>query len=282
MEEPRIHPFASGTACVYSVPSPVEGSPNNEDAAAFFRVNGDTGVLIVADGVGGMPEGHRASRVAIAAVGAALEKAVRENVPLRDGILNGIEDANNRVLELGSGAATTLALAKIEDGTVRPFHVGDSMILLTGQRGKIKLQTIAHSPVGYAVESGILDEAEAVHHEERHVVSNIIGTPDMRIEIGPRIPLAPRDTLVLASDGLSDNFYVSEIVERVRAGSLATLARSLAADGRGRMLREEGASLPSKPDDLTFIVYRRHPPERGGGAAPRAERRRRAVNRTNG
>ena len=32
------------------------------------------------------------------------------------------------------------------------------MILLTGGRGKIKLQTIAHSPVGYGLEAGLLDE----------------------------------------------------------------------------------------------------------------------------
>ena len=82
-------------------------------------------------------------------------------------------------------------------------------------RGRVKLQTISHSPVGYAVESGMLDDQEAMHHEERHVVSNIIGTPEMRIEIGPPIDLATYDTLLVATDGLADNLHIEEIIERI-------------------------------------------------------------------
>ncbi len=50
------------------------------------------------------------------------------------------------------------------------------MILFTGHKGKIKLQTISRSPVGYAVHTGLLDETEAMHHEDRHLASNIIGS----------------------------------------------------------------------------------------------------------
>ena len=80
---------------------------------------------------------------------------------------------------------------EISNGSVRPYHVGDSVILLVGQRGKIKLQTVSHSPVGYAVEAGVLDEVEAMHHQDRHVVSNFIGSPEMRIEVGAPLRLAP-------------------------------------------------------------------------------------------
>ena len=59
-----------------------------------------------------------------------------------------------------------------------------------------------------------------MHHSQRHVVSNVIGSPDMRIEIGSAIEMDLRDTLVLASDGLSDNLHVTEIVEYVRKGPL--------------------------------------------------------------
>lgn len=59
------------------------------------------------------------------------------------------------MLAVGIGAATTLAVVKLSGRTIRPYHVGDPMILLTGQRGRIKHQNIAHSPVGYAVEAGM-------------------------------------------------------------------------------------------------------------------------------
>ena len=43
------------------------------------------------------------------------------------------------------------------------------MILTTGQRGRLRMQTVSHSPVGFAIEYGLLDESEAMHHEERHL-----------------------------------------------------------------------------------------------------------------
>ena len=67
-----------------------------------------------------------------------------------------------------------------------------------------------------AVESGMLDEDEAVHHEERHLISNVVGADDMRIEIGLSINMAAKDTLLLASDGLFDNLYLNEIIETNR------------------------------------------------------------------
>jgi serine/threonine protein phosphatase PrpC len=177
---------------------------------------------------------------------------------LRTAILNGLETANGRVQSVGIGTATTLAVVEVVDYTVRPYHVGDSMILVVGQRGKIKLQTTSHSPVGFAVEAGLLDEIEAMHHEDRHLVSNVIGSAEMTIEIGTSLRLAPRDTVLLASDGLFDNLFIQEIVDRIRKGPLDQAVERLATDSRRRMLQPEPGS-PSKPDDLTIVALRRLP-----------------------
>jgi serine/threonine protein phosphatase PrpC len=175
--------------------------------------------------------------------------------PCRGAILDGIEAANRAIRELGTGAATTLALVEIQGRVIRPYHVGDSVILLTGQRGKIKLQTISHSPIGYAVEAGLMNEEEAIHHEARHVISNVIGSDEMRIEIGPAIEMADRDTMVLASDGLLDNLLPDEIVEFVRSGPLDEGVGAMIAEAEQRMAGQDEAG-PSKPDDLTVIAYR--------------------------
>ena len=185
----------------------------------------------------------------------SIQDAPNDDTSLRAAILNGIENANRAVSELGVGAATTLAVAEIRHRSVRPYHVGDSMILLVGQRGKIKLQTISHSPVGYALESGMLDETEAMHHAQRHVVSNVIGTPDMRIEVGSTVEMARYDTLLLASDGLFDNLHTDEIVERVRKGPLERVMCILVEDCHRRMHAPQSGQ-PSKPDDLTFAAFR--------------------------
>ena len=249
--------FTSGGAVVaiHSTRSPARDSPN-EDAAGIVAAGADRAVLAVADGLGGAPAGRQASSIAINCIARAAQKALREDHELRYGILNGFEAANEDVLALGIGAATTLTVVEIDGSSVRPFHVGDSFMLITGQRGKIKSQTIPHSPTGYAVASGLLNEKDAMHHEERHVISNVIGSAEMRIDVGSPIELAPNDTLVLASDGLSDNLLTPEIVEIVRKGPLEKASQAMARCAAKRMELADGNS-PSKPDDLTFLIFRR-------------------------
>jgi serine/threonine protein phosphatase PrpC len=217
-------------------------------------------VLAIADGLGGHAGGEKASRAAIETIGLHIHQALAEDGGgepewLRGPILSGIEAANKAVLDLSCGAATTLALVEIRGREIRTYHVGDSAILVTGQRGKLKLQTIPHSPIGYAVEAGLMNEEDAIRHEARHVISNVIGSEQMRIEIGPVVEMAPRDTLVLASDGLLDNLLPNEVVELVRSGPLDRAVGDLVEEAQRRMSSQLGAA-PSKPDDLTVIAYR--------------------------
>jgi serine/threonine protein phosphatase PrpC len=246
--------IAGGVVALYSTRCPEKETPN-EDAIAVIPTGIDSGVLAVADGLGGAPAGQHASSLAIQCLARDVEEAARKEVAIRTGILNGFESANEGVLALSLGAATTLTVAEFDGRLVRHYHVGDSFLVLTGQRGKIKMQSIPHSPVGYAVEAGLLDETDAMHHEERHMISNVIGSVDMHIEVGSAVELAPRDTLLLASDGLSDNLHMPEIVECIRKGSLDDITRNLSRRALERMEGSEGRE-PSKPDDLTFAVFR--------------------------
>lgn len=254
MPSGETHVLAAGRAAVFSARCP-DKTTANEDAAALFPLDEGRAVLAVADGVGGQPAGDRAAALALESLAGALENVPPEG-ELRGAILDGIESANRAVLALGVGAATTLAVAEIDRGTLRPYHVGDAEVLVIGQRGRIKLQTLSHAPVSYAVEAGVLDAREAIQHEDRHLVSNLVGSPEMRIELGTSLALAPRDTVLVASDGLLDNLLVEEIAALVRAGPLDRAAESLAAETLRRM-RTPSDRRPSKPDDLTFILFRR-------------------------
>lgn len=243
-----------GQAAMYSRVGPGKEGPN-EDACAVLPYGDEGCVLVVADGVGGERDGSEASRITIQALSSSLDEAVKTDLPIRTAILNGIDHANAEVIALGTGAATTIVAVQIAGGVMRPYHVGDSMVLVVGQRGKVKHQNIPHGPVGYAVEAGLLDEAEALHHEERNIVTNVVGASDMRIEVGPRLTLAARDTVLLASDGLSDNLYAEEIVNGIRVGGLEAATRELAERCRKRMTGPR-PGRPSKPDDLTLIAFR--------------------------
>jgi serine/threonine protein phosphatase PrpC len=254
MTQVELERVAGGEAAVYSAPKP-EADRINEDAAAVLAVDEQCAVLIVADGAGGLRAGARASALAVQAVIDSVRGNPKNGESLREPILNGFERANEAIIALGVGAGTTLAVVEINGQTYRPYHVGDSTILVTGLRGKVKLLTMSHSPVGYAIEAGMLEIHEALQHDELHLVSNLVGSVNMRIEVGPTTPLAAKDTVVLGSDGVFDNLLTEEVVEGVRRGPLREAAEKLAARCQLRMNSPEDGA-PSKPDDHTFLLYR--------------------------
>jgi serine/threonine protein phosphatase PrpC len=242
----------SAVACTQKEPGK---ETENEDTVAIIPYGPGAAVLVVADGAGGLPAGKRASLTAVTTLAASLQAAMDKTL-LRTAILNGIEAANEAVLGLANGSATTMTVVTIEGLVARSYQIGDSEALVVGQRGLIKLQTTAHSPTGFAVEAGFLDHREALHHEERHLVSNFLGTSDMRIDVGAGIELQSRDTVLVASDGLTDNVHLDEIIEHVRTGQLAESLRSVVELASGRMVgRSRGQ--PSKPDDLSLILFRK-------------------------
>jgi serine/threonine protein phosphatase PrpC len=65
------------------------------------------------------------------------------------------------------------------------------------------------------------------------------------------------DTVIVASDGLFDNLRTPEIVETCRKGQLLAISRTLADTCQERMTKAPAPGEPSKPDDLTFIAFRR-------------------------
>lgn len=253
--EPLPIAFAGGQAIVFSTRSP-EKTTSNEDSAALIPVGETGGILAIADGVGGHRAGDRASSEALIAIAEAVGASEADAQDCRTAILDGVERANRNILELGIGAATTLAILEVNGRTVRPYHVGDSFILVVGQRGLVKLETIPHSPTGYAVVAGLMDESAALLHEDRHVINNMVGSPGMRIELGSPLALRPKDTVLLASDGLSDNLAIPEIIEVIRKGPLRDAAGKLLKRAQARMNAGAESTKPSKPDDLTFILFR--------------------------
>lgn len=253
MELAHTLEFAGGTVAFLTRRDPHRLSVN-EDAIALLPVSASAGVLVVADGCGGQANGQLASQLAITAVAEAVA-ACENHTNLRAPILDGFEAAIRRVRQLGTGAATTLIAVEINAGVIRTFHVGDSQALLVGSRGKVKLQTRSHSPVGYAIEAGMLTERAALQHEDRHLVSNVIGADDSHIDMGLPRKLAKQDTLLIGSDGLFDNLRLDEIVQLIRKGPLQ---RSIAAltDIVTQRMGHQSSNLPSKPDDLSIVIFR--------------------------
>jgi len=249
--------ISNGSVVMCTACSPVNLTMN-QDASALLPIGLDSSVFVLADGAGGMRGGSQASSLVIEILSDSINKAVEVQADLRDAILNGIEQANLAIMALGIGAGSTISVVEQNGMTIRSYHVGDSDVIVMGQRGRLKHHTIAHSPVGYAIEAGLLDENEALHHNERHLISNILGSNDMHIAIGPTIELAENDTVLLASDGLTDNLSIDAIIDIVRIGKLSSSVRKLFKHTLEHMKNPPDLAA-SKADDLTIIAFRPKP-----------------------
>ena len=250
LESPQVVALSYGQAVVFTRPH-AGRRHGNEDALGIFQLEPDRVWLAVADGVGGLPRGREAATQVVEMLG---EPRSQDN----DAVIEArIQSANQALLEQLPGSATTISIVEISQDSLTSYHAGDSAALVVGQRTRIKLKTQCHSPVGIAEANDILDEKQALFHPRRHLLNNMVGDPALWLEKTGPLELAPRDTVLVASDGLWDNLFVSEVIEAIRVGSLLQAAQLLADTVMTRMSTPV-AGVPSKPDDVSFILYRPH------------------------
>ena len=254
-ERSREAEALGGHVFFYSARGPGKTRPN-EDACIMIDLGEMRGLLAVADGLGGQPGADLAAAQLVEHLSRVGTHFQSGEARLADLIQTAVEDANQAVVDLGMGGGTTLAMVTVSESEVCPYHVGDSMIYLADRDGALRFQVIPHSPIGYAVEAGLITEEEALHHPDRHIISNMIGTSELRLEIGKPLPFGPADTLLIASDGLTDNMRTEEIRQILMLPSAYEVGEALVDLGKRRMSGKDD-SLPGKRDDMTLIVFRR-------------------------
>src|SRR5690606_28974809 len=175
-----------GTVLAHAEPAPDRGPHDAcQDAAAVIPLAQGL-VLAVADGVGGTRGGAEAAQLALDVLYRALAVVADDDEPaVRGAILDAFEHADAAAQATPAVGSTTLLVVEIQRGVLRTYNTGDSEALIVGGRGKLKLRTVAHSPVGYQVAAGVLDPAEALHHDMRHYITHVVGDGNMRIDVGP-------------------------------------------------------------------------------------------------
>jgi serine/threonine protein phosphatase PrpC len=255
LEAERLAAIPGGEVFAYSARCPGK-TRTNEDGAAVLPC-GDSLLLVVADGLGGQPGADQASGIAIRALARGAQSVAAKGLAVHDTVLSSLEEANREIIALDVGAGTTIALAEVSAGVMRPYHVGDSSVMISSRTGDVRAITIPHSPIGYALAAGLLDEEEALHHPDRHIISNMVGSSEMRVEVGSPVTLEKGDTLLVASDGVTDNLRLAELVELLSGDTLGEVGPAVIGACRARMLHfDPSGDAPSKPDDLTCLLYR--------------------------
>ncbi len=236
----------------------------NEDTLVVLP---DLRVAAVADGMGGVPGGDVASRLA----GQAVESALREMIGTAPSDLSGetlasvlaaaVREAHTAVRRAGdadpelANMGTTLTVMGFlpDPGAWALAHVGDSRAYVW-RSGTLVQLTHDHTWIQEMVDEGRITDLQAEQHPYRHILSQCIGSPDRpepQVDSGPSYP---GDLYVLCSDGLYgmiDEASLSEVL-RAHIGSAAD-AEELAAAARALV---DTANERGGEDNITVALVR--------------------------
>jgi protein phosphatase len=222
--------------------------------------------MIVADGMGGMAAGERASQLAIR-TGVDLflksstwttrldEQAARQ---LIDRLRSYFHEVDSVVVDEASahrqlsGMGTTLTVAYVIDTTAFIVHVGDSRAYHF-HHGNLRQLTRDHTMAQDLVRSGVIKPEDAHRHAQRHVLTNYVGGPYSGVEPEARVvDLAGGDFLLLCSDGLTEMVRDDQIAQVLGSG--------LDVGNAGRKLIELALEAGGR-DNVTVVLARFDIPE---------------------
>ena len=177
-------------------------------------------LFLVADGMGGYAAGEYASRFTVEKIVEHIRESEQyEPVTLmKEAVLN----ANQLLLREASadpekaGMGTTIVAATCDAGKLYAANVGDSRLYVVNQE-RITQITRDHSLVEEMVRMGELDKKDAKAHPDKNIITRAIGVlPDVAVDFF-ETTIAPGDTLLLCSDGLT-NMVDDEQIKRIILG----------------------------------------------------------------
>lgn len=182
------------------------GSLRSRNEDAFFCAGvEDTGLFIVADGMGGHDAGDVASSLAVKTVCREVRAAAERQPDPEALLLRSLREANKAVCreagKAGSNMGTTLGVALIAGGAAFIANVGDSRAYWINDAG-ISQITEDHSLVAKLVAAGKLTKEAARGHPKSNLLYRTIGSDENVAVDTFRWPLVRGGALLLCTDGL--------------------------------------------------------------------------------
>ena len=239
---------------------------HNEDAVF---VDGEAGIAVLADGMGGYNAGEVASGIAVNVVSNGMMpelKSGRElsKIDVQSGLTHGalllqqqIASANKGIYEAAqarpecAGMGTTIVSAVFCGNRVSIGHIGDSRCYrLRGE--KFEQLTHDHSLLQEQIDSGQISVEQAKYSLNKNLVTRALGIEAIVPADIAEYRLEPNDIYLLCSDGLTDMVdpdVVQSVVDEQRGelGKAAGQLIELANQNGGR-------------DNISVIIVR-VPPE---------------------
>ncbi len=221
----------------------------NQDNYIARRLPDGRVIALVCDGMGGARAGNVASTMAVELfMEEFLSAAGGDEARMRQAAGRANREIFQRSLEDPecSGMGTTLVAVLAGEGEALVLNEGDSRAYHAGGE-TIARVTRDHSLVEDLIERGELTREQARTHPHKNLITRALGADAELMVDCFRQPLAPGESLLLCSDGLSNMLTDWELLEQVNAPEPERCCERLLAQAL-----ERGA-----PDNVTVVLIRR-------------------------
>ena len=218
---------------------------HNEDS---FMTQPESGVWVVADGMGGHHAGDFASRTIVESVATVGRPVSAPDLQARfmDRILRAHQAIQAQSARLnGATVGATLVGLLSFDRHFACIWSGDSRIYLHRQ-GQFAQVTVDHTEVNELLRTGAITQEQAATWPRRNVITRAIGVHEMPMTDERSGVLVDGDTFLLCSDGLTEHVEDPEM-----ADTLARMGAQEACDALVQLTLERGAK-----DNVTVLVVR--------------------------
>lgn len=230
------------------------GREKNEDRMGYCYTR-EAGLFVLADGMGGHPEGEVAAQLALQTVSALFQRQAKPKLKnVQEFLSSALLAAHHQVMcyagdkGMLDSPRTTLVAAVVQDGRASWIHCGDSRLYLV--RGdQLLTRTRDHSYL-----EGRHAPPPGRHRTNRNVLFTCLGSPTKPIyDLTGPVSLEQGDRLLLCSDGLWGTLDDAEITRQLASLPVSQSVPELVESA----LRKAGASS----DNVTVVALEWETPD---------------------
>ncbi|SIQ83044.1 PP2C family serine/threonine-protein phosphatase [Pseudacidovorax sp. RU35E] len=233
------------------------GRLKNEDRMGYCYTR-ESALFVLADGMGGHPEGEVAAQIALQAVAAMFQRDARPVLKdVRAFLVAAVMAAHQQIMRYAGGKAmldtprTTIVVGVLQQGCATWIHCGDSRLYVVRDH-RLLVRTRDHSN---AERPRATDGVDAPVN--RNILQTCLGSPVPPLfDLSEPLPLQQGDRLMLCSDGLWGVVEDALLVRTLSARPVADAAPELVE----MALRRGG----SHSDNVTLIAVEWETPDAPG------------------
>ncbi len=230
------------------------GREKNEDRMGYCYTR-ESGLFVLADGMGGHPEGEVAAQLALQTISALYQKEARPIVgDVTEFLATALTAAHHQIIRYASEKGmldtprTTLVAAVVQAGSATWVHCGDSRLYVV-RDGELLTRTRDHSYLEQQ-SAGVI----RMDRINRNILFTCLGSPTKPVfDVTGPIVLQQGDKILLCSDGLWGSISDVDIVRHLSTQSVSDAVPDLVE----LALRNGG----DHSDNVTVIAFEWETPD---------------------